>query len=81
MNQKLENFLDTIGVIRDIIMPYFIGFIIGYCYCSVESINRDLNKINQHIIQNEKTLNSQLSTIDSINNELRNIQRTDSLSR
>ena len=80
MNQKLENFLDVAGTIRDAIMPYFIGFIIGYCYCSVEFINRDLNEINQNIIQNEKTLNSQLSTIDSLN-KLRNVQRTDSLSR
>jgi len=49
MNQKLENFLDTMGVIRDAIMPYFIGFIIGYCYCAFESINQDLNSINKSI--------------------------------
>jgi hypothetical protein len=46
MNQKIKDFIEMAGVVRDIIAPYFVGFIVGYIYCSIQEIDRDLDKIN-----------------------------------
>jgi len=36
MNQKIKDFIEMAGVVRDIIAPYFVGFIVGYIYCSIQ---------------------------------------------
>ncbi len=81
MNQKITDLLTALGSIRDIVAPYFIGFAAGYLLAQVSSIDNKLNTINKQLIENEKALNSQSCTIDSLNYELCNIQRSNEVSR
>lgn len=81
MNQKISDTLTVLARLRDIVAPYIIGFAAGYLLAQVNHIDNQLNSINKQLIQNEEALNYQSCSIDSLNNELCNVQCTDQVSR